>query len=493
MPTFSTVGPWAYTDGDYAIGMFGDYGVRFYESQELEFKTYLARNEDGSYSALTICVSKPRQNGKSYAARFYALWMAAIEGKNVLYSAHNGDTVRKMFKALRSFVEHNEDFACLLRPNGQGIYAAKGSEGIYFVDEDGNDGGCIEFQTRTNGKARGTTYHILIIDEAQELTDEHLEAIQPTTFAASDVAEADSDPQMIYLGTPPNEKCPGTVFRDFHDKAHADPDTSIWWMEWAVEKLPCKCNRDELMELVYLTNPAMGYRIKEKTMRNAMDTMKIDSFARECLGWWTSVRRATVDHPVQTKDWNACAIADEDAPDYEHQVFAVKFSPDNARGALAVCSFGEEGKPHVELVQVASLAHGVGWFVDYVLDVESFAASVVIDGRGVAQTLVDRLADAGMDVEDSDVLHLPTTSEVMSWVSSFVDATQSHTLTHLEDPALSDSVCGCKRRRIGKAGGFGFESTEDSDATAAEAAALAYGRAMALRREGMAQTELRMG
>ena len=224
------MGEWAYSDGTYAVEMFEGYGVSFYESQKHEMDVFLARNEDGTYSALTICVSKPRQNGKSFAARHYAIWMAAIEGKNVLFSAHNGSTVREMFKQLRNFVEGTPDFASMLKPNGRGVYAAAGSEGIYFVDEDGNDAGLIEFQTRTNSGARGRTYQIIIVDEAQELTDEQLDALKPTQLAAANVTDKDSDPQMIYLDTPPNTKCPGTVFRNHHDNAHDGTGGGVWWM-----------------------------------------------------------------------------------------------------------------------------------------------------------------------------------------------------------------------------------------------------------------------
>ncbi|MBR1829877.1 MAG: hypothetical protein IJ781_10310, partial [Atopobiaceae bacterium] len=347
----------------------------------------------------------------------------------------------------------------------------------YFVDEDGDDAGLIEFQTRTNSAARGETYQVIIVDEAQELTDEQLEAMKPTTLAASDVDEADSDPQMIYLGTPPNAKCPGTVFRDYHDRAHSEPDTPIWWMEWAVEEIPDMSDKAAVLELAYETNPAMGYRIKESTMLDAMGTMRADGFARECLGWWSAAPVAV--HPIAAADWQECLTACP--PGHGDATYAVKFSPDGLTGALAVCLAPPEGPPLVEVVESRALTHGVGWFAEFVADVADVASSVVVDGRSNAQNLVDRLSDMGVDVEG--LLHHPTTAEVVAACSSFVEATRDHSIAHIGQPALDDAATMCRKRRIGSGGGYGFESTEKADATLLEACALAYWRAMSTRRD----------
>lgn len=473
-PTFSTVGGWAYSDGDYAAGMFRGYGADFYGSQELELRAFLARNADGSYAAKTICVSKPRQNGKSFAARFYAIWMAAIEGRRVLFSAHHGKTVRKMFKEIKSFVESTPDLAAMLVP-GAGFYNAAGSEGVYFADERGRAAGMVEFQTRTASAARGETYQVVIVDEAQELTDEQLEAIKPTTLAASEAGEADGGPQMVYLGTPPGPKCPGTVFRDLHDRAHAGRLASAWWMEWAATAVPDMADRAAVMELVYLTNPAMGRRIRESTMLDAMDTMRPDGFARECLGWWDERRGA--ERPIPGADWDACR---EPLPPADGLlVYAAKFSPDGSRCAIAVCLRPAEGAPHVEVAESRSLGGGVDWAVEWLASRRGRAAEIVVDGKSGAQELRERLLAAGVP---GRMVCEPSSGDVAAACSSFANAVKERRVTHFGQPDLDASAKACGKRRIGSGGGWGFEDAEGADASLVEACSLAYWRAMNTKR-----------
>lgn len=75
-PTFEVVGAYNRTDGPAAVELFECYGVRFIPAQKYEMELYLAKNELGESEALTIGLSRPRQNGKSFAARYYALWQA---------------------------------------------------------------------------------------------------------------------------------------------------------------------------------------------------------------------------------------------------------------------------------------------------------------------------------------------------------------------------------------------------------------------------------
>lgn len=460
-PTFEVVGDWAHSDGPRAVRMFNGYRVDFFPCQERELTLFLARGNDGRVAAKTISISKPRQNGKSFSARHYAIWMAAVEGKSVLYTAHHGKTMRKMFKAIADFVEGAPDFRKALKPGRQGVYKAAGSEGIYFAN-----GGMIEFATRTNSGGRGETYDVIIIDEAQELTDEQLEALKPTTLASGS-----GDPQMIYLGTPPNEKCPGTVFRNLHDRAHDGAAGGAWWLEWAAKEVGDPMDADRWYEC----NPALGYRIEQDVMADAAATTSPDGFAREYLGWWS--KRAGADAALSADDWAECKI--DDPPEDGLLSYAVKFSPDGRRGALSVCLKPAGGTPHVELVAVRSTLRSVRWFSDWLAERHGKAAQITIDGKAKADALEKRLIAADVPKR---AIKKASTSDVIAACSMFGDAVEDGQVTHFGQPDLDASATKCSRRSIGRDGGWGFDEASGADPAIVESAALAYWGAMTTKR-----------
>lgn len=462
-PTFERIGVYSASRGRDAVKMFNEYGVAFMPAQERELELFLATDSNGDIAGKTICISKPRQNGKSYSARYYAIWQAVVNGMAVLFSAQNGSTIRKMFRFIVDFIEGNDDFKAELKPNG--IYRAQGHEGIYF-----RNGGCIEFSTRTNSGARGGTYAIIVVDEAQELTDEQLEALKPTQMAAGGI-DKDDDPQTIYLGTPPNPKSPGTVFYRFHEQAHQG-DTSIWWQEWAVDAIP-KDPHDK--DVWYRTNPAMGYMIKESTMVDAIDSLSPEGAARELFGWWS--KTGAYETVIDADAWAACFT---DHPIQDGVIcYAVKFSPDGSVGTIAAAVKGED-VVHVEVVDSVDMAYGLGFFTDWLITRESKAAQIVVDGQSNAQALVDALLAGGVKRQ---AIIKPRTSDFIAATSSFLDAVKSRRVTHYIDTALDASATMCAKRNIGKDGGFGFASTDAAEASLIEACCLAYWAAINTKRQ----------
>ena len=466
-PTFSTIGEYHHTFGPNAVRMFRKWGVRFYPCQEDELAAFLARDSRNRFACRTICISKPRQNGKSFGVRFYAIECAAVEGRHVLFTAHRGKTVRKMFKFIRTFILSVPDLAERLLPGADGIYKAAGSEGIYFAN-----GGMIEFATRTEGGARGETYDVIIFDEAQERTEDQYDVVVTTTIASES-----GDPQKIYLGTPPGPKCQGTVFRGLHDKAHGGNSDGIWWIEWAATEIPDMSDAMAVLELVYMTNPAMGYRIKEDVMLDVIKTAtSADGFAREFLGWWVSTLK-NVNAVITEAEWNACRIKN---PKKEGLVvFAVKFSADGKTGSLAACYKPTDGLPFVYVIASRSLDHGLGWFVDTLAGNWQKAAAIVIDGQSNAKALYERLIEAHVPKK---MLVLPKVTDATSAYAGFLHSVRERSVTHYGQPALDKSATGSERRTIGNNGGWGFQSTEVADASLVESCCWAHWGAMTTKR-----------
>lgn len=438
-PTFENVGEYTRSRGADAVAMFEAYGRRYYDSQKYEMELFFARNDRGDFAAKTICITKPRQNGKSFAARDYAIWMACVERKNVLFSAHRSGIAHKMFKEIADFVRTNAD----LYSEVDTIYAAIGYEGIYF-----RDGSYIEFQTRTSG-VRGGTYNVLILDEAQELTPAQQDAILPTVSAADELDEnAEDKSQKIYIGTVPGPECQGTVFRDMHDRAH-DGATGIWWLEWGAQGESLDEVDVDDVDLWYACNPAMGRRMSERTVRDERDQMTKDGFARERLGWWSPVA-GKLQTVIDEKAWDACAT---DHPlDPERTAYGVKFAPDGSEVALAVAE-SRDGITHVELLERKPMAYGTAWLSQWLQERSGVGSCVVIDGKSGSQALVERMADTA----PKDYIITPNTGDVIAAASKLCDAVSERRLTWFRpQETLKESATTATRRLIGRGGGWGF-------------------------------------
>ena len=464
-PTYSVICDYAYSNGEEVARAFEeDGGATFYPCQRKELELMLASDVDGSPAATSIGISKPRQNGKSYSARTYAAYKSDFEGKNVLYSAHHSSTTHKMFVELLGLFDNPKrypEFAADVKE----ITRARGLEGIYFndwVDENGvfHTGGCIEFQTRTNSGARGGTYSVIIVDEAQELTEDQLSAMLPTISAGSDVSDATSMPQIIYLGTPPDETCHGTVFKKMHDKAHLpNPPKTTMWLEWSIGD-PKEVTQENVIELAYSTNPAMGYRIAEKTVLNEYNTMALDKFCRERLGWWSMTIQTVTDYAIDHDKWIACK---SDNPQAEGKTaFGVKFSADGMWVSLAGAVVPKEGPALIELIARRPTAEGYRWLSDFLNERYAKASCVVIDGKNGVDLVVDRISDVWK--YKGSVIR-PNARDMISACTLITDGlNEGGLMWYSMQDDLNDSAMTSVKRAISGGWGFGGDNSSPIEA-----------------------------
>ena len=469
-PTFKRIGDYASTNGPEVAEMFElDGGATFYPSQKMELDLMLARDQDGSPSASTIGITKPRQNGKSYSGRYYSSYQGDFEHRDTLYSAHHGNTSRKMFDAMCDLFDSQERYP-EFTADIKRISRARGYEGIYFNDwKDGygswQKGGCVEFATRTNSGTRGGTYAVVVFDEAQELTFEQQEATLPVTSASADASNKRLLPQQIYVGTVPGPTCNGTVFREMHDTAHSDNPGGVWWLEWGItgdslESLGV--TRENVVDLAYRCNPAMGYRMSEKTILNEFDTMSADGFARERLGWWTPIINRKDALAINATAWDACSS--EDLKPEGKTAYGVKFTADGSEVCLCGAVIPADGPARISLIEKKSTGYGIAWLGEWLNERSSKASCVAIDGRNGVDILTERISD-NWKMKDSIIR--PTAKDVVSAAGLLVNEINEGTVSwYYGQEDLSDSATTSTKRPIGGGWGFGGPNSAPIEAAA---------------------------
>lgn len=459
-PRVNVTPEYAYSDGEDAAELSAAYGYKLDPWQKLVLSAWLARDESDHYAATDCGLSVPRQNGKNALLEVRELYGMVTTGEKFLHTAHEVKTARKAFERLAGFFS-NERMYPELASMVVSIRRTNGQESIVLTN-----GGSIEFSARSRGAARGFTVDTVVFDEAQELTDEQLEAILPTLAAAPS-----GNRQFIYTGTPPGPGSPGTVFGRTRKVSHTNPGTHRAWHEWSVEEIGDVTDVDRWYE----TNPAMGYRIDEDFCRQEMEAMSPDGFARERLGWWESTEKK-VNHFIDAGDWKSCQITKDQAlkPGDGKLAFGVKYDISGAYVACSVAVLPKSGDPaFVELVDVMDAAHGTITLADKLSQIWDKTSCILVDGKYGAAPLVQRLLDAGVPRR---VVRQCRTTEMAAATAMFSDAITNKDLTHIESEALDLSVEGATKRPIGKSGAFGIGDGEDSISTPAESAALAlYG------------------
>ena len=443
-------------DGEDAIALASAFFGEPMPWQRLVLKVMLSRDEHDKYAASVFALSVPRQNGKSWDVRARCFYGLVCSGEKILFTCQHGDTADEMFKDLSAVFEDedNVELHALLKA----VRKTNGQQAIYL-----NNGGYIRFTTRTNSLARGKTYDVLIYDEAQELTVAQQAASLPTISAGTL-----GNPQTIYLGTPPDPECAGTVFRTMHDRVHAGTST-VSWMEWGAAEV----GEPREQRRWYETNPSLGLRLNVSAVEDESNSMPPESFARERLGWWDSATTAA-DCPIDSAAWDSTSTTDA-APDGV-TVFAVKLAADGSTGCLSVAVRPDEGLPHVEAIRHFDASKGLTWLVEWLGRRQDDAALMVIDGTGAATALIDRLKDE-QDVPAWQIERPNTADAIAAYARIAADVDEGR-MRHYKQDALDGAAKGCIRRRIGSMGGWGFESTDDNDACIIESAALAYWGAM---------------
>lgn len=430
-----------------------EYGVNLDPWQATVLDAWLGRDDTGKYNVTSAGLALPRQNGKNVCLEAREFFGLVVNGERILHTAHQVRTSKKSFRRLAGMFtdkRHPEVLDIVKQ-----IRYTNGEEQIELTN-----GGSIEFSARSRQAARGFDgISLVVYDEAQELTDDQVEAIMATLSAS-----ATGTRQIIYTGTPPYPGCPGEVFRRRRTVCITDAGRHDSWHEWSVAADSVAEINTEDTSLWYMTNPALGIRLDEEFTAEELRSMSPDGFARERLGWWSPLLEHTEDYAIPADVWDACKSA-EPKPEGK-TAYGVKFSADGAEVSLCGAVIPKAGEARISLIERRQTGHGTQWIADWLNERYKKASCVVIDGRNGVDVLIDKIAPTWR--MKGSVIR-PSVRDVIASVSTLTDALNEKTVTWYDgQDMLRESAVTSVKRPI--AGGWGFGG---DNSTPIEAAALA--------------------
>ncbi|MBQ0142317.1 MAG: hypothetical protein KBT06_05890, partial [Prevotellaceae bacterium] len=357
----------------------------------------------------------------------------------VIYTAHLQKTSTETFMEIKGLFESPK-----LKKYVKEIKNALGREQIIL-----NNGGRVVFVARTRNGGRGLHGDCLVFDEAQELTTEQQASFLPALAASK-------NPQTIYLGTPPDENCDGTVFRNIRTKALEGESKATAWTEYSVKEIGDVTDPERWAR----TNPALGRRIRLTTIESECEQMDEDTFARERLGWWSPVAEEQIEYAINKDKWNACKSS-QLKPEGK-TAYGVKFSPDGSEVYLCGAVIDASGISRISLIEQKSTGQGIQWLADWLNQRYGKACCVVIDGRNGVDVLVEKLQSVW---KFKNSVIRAGTKDMIAAVSTLTNEISENTVTWYEgQEALNESAITSTKRPIGSGWGFGGEYSQPIEA-----------------------------
>ena len=442
-PTQAVILDYTESLGGEAVDLYKRTGLRPYPWQENLISALFAVNAEGLWTHSRFGYAIPRRNGKTEVVYMAELW-GLFHGLNILHTAHRISTAHASFEKLKKYLEKMG----LVDKEQFNSIKAKGQERLELLES----GGVIQFRTRTSTGGLGEGFDMLVIDEAQEYTDDQESALKYT------VTDADN-PMTIMCGTPPTMVSGGTVFTKYREAVLAGGRRHNGWAEWSVE------DESDIhdVDLWYETNPSLGYKLTERAIEEEIGSDELD-FNIQRLGLWVRYNQKSA---ISEYEWAALKV--KRLPTLKGRLYAgVKFGKDGTNVALSIAVKTLSNRVFVETIDCQNIRNGDDWILEFLKKVH--LEKVVIDGASRQDLLAKALKGEG-------VRHvvLPTVKEIIIANAMWEEAIYSKALCHMDQPSLTQVVTNCDKRPIGTSGGFGYKSQyEEMDIVLMDSALLAH-------------------
>lgn len=390
----------------------------------------LGLRDDGEYAADTTVFSIPRQVGKTYLIGCIIFALCLMKpGLRVIWTAQVKDTALETFG---KFVELAE--SPRVKPHIRATPRGKGDEAVLF-----NNGSSIEFGARESGFGRGRTdVDVIVFDEGQHLSNNALENLG----AAQNVAV---NPLCFVIGTPPRPQDKGEWFTLLRQEALDGESEGTLYIEFSADRGADPMDRDQWRK----ANPSFPNRTSERAMLRLRKKLKNpDSWRREALGIWDEITKQF--SPINGALWaDAVDIGPSDGT--KPNALAVDMS--HAREISVGACWLEHTSAHVEEVWAGVDEPAA---VEWVAERAGRRTPVLIDAKSPASSMIPALRARKVKVLTGNE------NDMARGCGLFASDLEAGRLTHADQESINDAREGARKRAIGKAGGWGYNRTDDS-------------------------------
>jgi hypothetical protein len=397
----------------------------------------MGERDDGRWAASDVGLIASRQNGKNEVVLVRELYGVLVLGEWVIHAAHEFKTTMAAYRRLMTLVEANPDVRdCMIDHHA--------SPAVGY-DMRFRGGGKIEFIARTRSSGRGRTGDLLILDEAQELHDDHLDALLPTISARP-------NPQVWYLGSAPH--LDSTVFHRIRARGRAGEADRLAYFEFSADPDADLNDRQAWAQ----ANPAFGVRISEEYIAAERGSMSDAGFAAERLS--ISPDPLEAGGPFGAQAWANVCDADA-AASLRAPIFALDVNPERTYAAIAMANDG----PVVEIVDYRP---GLEWVPARCVELrEKYHAKFAVDKRSPAAAFIDELKRRKVRLIEFD------TTDLVRACGAFYDRVSANTVKVRTNDDLNRAVAATVKRPVGDAWAWGRKQSARADISPLVAVTLA--------------------
>lgn len=421
--------------------------------------------DTGSFYYDTVVVSTPRQCGKSALVDGSDTYNASLgRRRRIAYAAQTGKDAEDHFKEYAEAMK-----ASRLVQKVDKFRFSNGNMSVTF-----GNGSTISPMAMTKIAGHGKQFDKVTIDEAFSLTkdagDTIMDAIVPTMNTR--LKRTGITAQRWITSTEGTAE--STYFNTLLDGLRAgDVPERTCWFDFGI---PADADPEDL-ETIMLYHPAAGYLWYKPQLHDFRE-----SFGDNVAGWARAFgnRRdeGITDRVIDEATWTATAVApiEPDALGDRPVVFGVAVDVDSTHTSISAGILNIDGTITTQLIETLD---GTGYApTELVRLCAAYGAPVVIDSRGTAADLADRLhhmtdhnGDPSLSFVDMDAGDYLTTGQ------SYVSGLANKAIWHAADPDLDASAANSARKwagdawRVSRRGSTGLTSPLESCMLAAWGAA----------------------